>query len=89
MKPPAIALSGAGRGLEKGDGRGHLTNVQCEAIGNWHNESPLYNDHMLIKMKKRATFHFLKIINLVHCKLFNLKSSFHYRIFRPNLGKLF
>jgi hypothetical protein len=30
----------------------NLTNVQCKAIQNWHNESPLYNEYMLIKMKK-------------------------------------
>jgi hypothetical protein len=38
-------------GVEEGDGGGNLTNVQCKAIGNWHNESPLYNEYMLIKMK--------------------------------------
>jgi hypothetical protein len=34
-------------------GRDNLTNVQCKAIGNWHNEYPLYNGHMIIKMKIR------------------------------------
>jgi hypothetical protein len=38
MKPLTIALHEAGRRLvgERGD---DLTNVQCKAIGNWHNES--------------------------------------------------
>jgi hypothetical protein len=43
MKPLAIALSGAGRGLWGGlggDGGGDLTNVQCKPIQNCHNESP-------------------------------------------------
>jgi hypothetical protein len=40
-------------GVEEGDGEGNLTNVQCNAIGNWHNEPPLYNEYMLIKMKKK------------------------------------
>jgi hypothetical protein len=40
---------------EGGDGGHDLTNVQCKAIGNWHNESPLYNKYMLIKMKKKPT----------------------------------
>jgi hypothetical protein len=35
---------------------GNLTNVQCKAIGNWHNESPLYNEYMLIKMKRKRFF---------------------------------
>jgi hypothetical protein len=35
-----------------GQGRGNLTNVQCKAIGNWHNESSLYNEYMPMKMKK-------------------------------------
>jgi hypothetical protein len=41
MKPPAIALSWAERGLG-GDNGGDLTNVQrkAKAIRNCHNESP-------------------------------------------------
>jgi hypothetical protein len=58
MKLHAIALSGAGRGLQWGGGRGgedsggNLTNVQCKAIQNCHNESPLYNEYILIKIGK-------------------------------------
>jgi hypothetical protein len=47
---PAIACSRDGDG---GDGWGNLTIVQCKAIGNWHNESPLYNEYMLIKEEKK------------------------------------
>jgi hypothetical protein len=48
----AIALSGVERGLRRrgegaGDSAGNLTSVQCKAIQNWHNESPLYNEYML------------------------------------------
>jgi hypothetical protein len=39
-------------GRDSGD---NLTNVQCKAIGNWHNEIPLYNEYMLIKRKKTKT----------------------------------
>jgi hypothetical protein len=44
MKPLAIVLSGAGRELRGWQKAvwGNLTNVQCKAIQNWHNESPLY-----------------------------------------------
>jgi hypothetical protein len=39
MKPPAVVLSRAGRGLQKGrDGGGDLTNVHCKAIQNCHNK---------------------------------------------------
>jgi hypothetical protein len=48
-KPLAIALSGLGRGLWQGDGGGDLTNIQCKAIQNRHNGSPLYNEYMQIK----------------------------------------
>jgi hypothetical protein len=40
MKPLAIALSGLGRGSRGEDSGGYLTNVQCKAIWNCHNESP-------------------------------------------------
>jgi hypothetical protein len=53
MKPLAIALSGIGKGLRQGDGRGDLTNIQCKAIWNCHNESPLYNEYILIKIKEK------------------------------------
>jgi hypothetical protein len=52
MKPFAIVLSGIRRELGGEMVRGDLTNVQCKAIRNCHNESPLYNKYMLIKMKK-------------------------------------
>jgi hypothetical protein len=52
LKPLAIALSGAGKGLQ-GKWWVNLTNVQCKAIQNWHSESPLYNEYMLIKMKNK------------------------------------
>jgi hypothetical protein len=57
MKPLAIALSGSVRGSwGEGDDGGNLANVQCKAIQNCHNESPLYNEYMLIKVKKISTF---------------------------------
>jgi hypothetical protein len=37
MKPFAIVLSEAGRGMRESGG-GDLTNVQCKAIQNCHNE---------------------------------------------------
>jgi hypothetical protein len=52
MKPLAIALSGMERGLQQGDG-GDLTNIQCKVIQYCHNESPLYYEYILIKMKKK------------------------------------
>jgi hypothetical protein len=45
MKPLAIALSGAG-----GD---DLTNLHCKVIRNWHNESLLYSEYMVRKMKPK------------------------------------
>jgi hypothetical protein len=51
MKPLAIVLSGTRRVVGE-DGRGNLTNVQHKPIGNWHKESPLYNEYMLTKWKK-------------------------------------
>jgi hypothetical protein len=50
MKPLAIALSVAGRGLGE-DGGGYPTNVQCKTIWNCHNESFLYNKYFLMKME--------------------------------------
>jgi hypothetical protein len=32
---------------------GQSNQFHCEAIGNWHNESTLYNEYMLIKMEKK------------------------------------
>jgi hypothetical protein len=52
MKPLIIPLSGVGRGLRARDGRDNLTNVQCKPIQNCHNEFPLYNECILIKMEK-------------------------------------
>jgi hypothetical protein len=40
-------------GVEGGDGGGNLTDVQGKAIWNCHNESLLYNEHMLIKITKK------------------------------------
>jgi hypothetical protein len=37
------------------DGGSDPTNVQCKAIWNCHNESPLYNEYILIKMGKKRT----------------------------------
>jgi hypothetical protein len=54
MKPLAIALSGVVRGFQgRGDGGGNLTNIQCKSIRNWHNDFPLNNEYMLIKMKNK------------------------------------
>jgi hypothetical protein len=33
---------------------GDLTNVQYKPIQNCHNESPLYNEYILIKMKEET-----------------------------------
>jgi hypothetical protein len=49
MKSFATALSGAARG----GGESNLTNVQCKAIENYHNEFPLYNEYILIKMEEK------------------------------------
>jgi hypothetical protein len=38
-----------GIGLRGRDSRGDLTNVQYKPTWNCHNESPLYNEHTLIK----------------------------------------
>jgi hypothetical protein len=48
----AIALSGARSRSMGVDGGGDLTNVQCKAIQNWHNESPLYNEYCANKNEK-------------------------------------
>jgi hypothetical protein len=39
--------------LGGGDGWGHLANVQCKAIWNCHNESPMHNEYILTKMEKK------------------------------------
>jgi hypothetical protein len=54
MKPLAVALSEAGTGV----GRDNLTNLQCNAIWNWHNESPQHNENMLIKNAKKREWSF-------------------------------
>jgi hypothetical protein len=39
---------------EWGDSGGNLTNVQCKAIQNCHNESTTpYNEYILIKMREK------------------------------------
>jgi hypothetical protein len=53
IKPLAIALRWVGRGSRQRDCGGNLTNVQCKPILNCHNESPLYNEFILIKMKEK------------------------------------
>jgi hypothetical protein len=53
MKSLTIALSGAEMGVGGVDSRGNLSNIQCKAIQNCHNESFLYNEYILIKMKKQ------------------------------------
>jgi hypothetical protein len=37
---------------EAGEGGDNLTNVQCKTIENWHNEFLLYNEYMIIRIKK-------------------------------------
>jgi hypothetical protein len=32
----------SGEVLVRGDGGDNLNNIQCKAIGNWHNDSPHY-----------------------------------------------
>jgi hypothetical protein len=49
IKPLGIALHEVEKGLSMGNGGGDLTNVQCKAIQNCHNESLLYNEYILIK----------------------------------------
>jgi hypothetical protein len=53
MKQCAITFSGVGRRFGE-NGGGNLMNVQCKSIGNWHNETPLHNEYMQIKMKKKT-----------------------------------
>jgi hypothetical protein len=53
MKPLAIALSGTGGSRRGGDDGVSLTNEQCKPIQNCHNESPLYNEYILIKMNDK------------------------------------
>jgi hypothetical protein len=45
MKPLAITVSRAVRGWGR-DGGSDLTNVQCKAIWNCHNESLVYNEYI-------------------------------------------
>jgi hypothetical protein len=37
----------------QGNGGGDLTNVQCTAIRNCHDDSPLNNGYILLKMRKK------------------------------------
>jgi NADH:ubiquinone oxidoreductase subunit F (NADH-binding) len=48
-----MVLSETGRELRGRDGGGYLTNIKCKAIWNYHNESPLYHEYILIKKKKK------------------------------------
>jgi hypothetical protein len=50
MKPLAIASSGVGKGLQGEDDGSNLTNIECKAIPNCHNEYPLYSKYILIKI---------------------------------------
>jgi hypothetical protein len=52
MKHLAIALSGEGKDLQGADDGDDLTNVQCKVILICHNESPMNNECILIKMGK-------------------------------------
>jgi hypothetical protein len=47
---------GGGLGGGQGDSGGNLTNVQCKVIWNCHNECPIYDESMLIKMKNNEVF---------------------------------
>jgi hypothetical protein len=53
-------------GAGKGDGRGHLNNVQCKAIWNCHNESPLYNEYILIKIGKQRNWDWEETNNVTY-----------------------
>jgi hypothetical protein len=55
MKLLALNEERTGMARAGGDEGGNLTNVQCQAIQNCHNESSLYNEYLLIKMKKNKT----------------------------------
>jgi hypothetical protein len=59
MKLFATALNGVEKGLKEEDGRGDLTGVQCKAIQNYNNDSPLHSEYILIKMIKGVTLHIL------------------------------
>jgi hypothetical protein len=54
MKPRVIALNGVERGVKGGRWWDDLINVQCKPIQNCHNESLLYSEYILIKMKKKT-----------------------------------
>jgi hypothetical protein len=68
MKSLSVALSGAGKGLWKGEGRWwywtDLIKVQCKAIQNWQNEPPLYYECMLIKMEKGSIIEYYIYMNI-------------------------
>jgi hypothetical protein len=48
----SIVLSGVGQGLMGRDSGSDLLNVQYKPIGNFHNESPLYNKYTLLKINE-------------------------------------
>jgi hypothetical protein len=47
-KPLSITLSGTGKGQGERDAGRDLTNVQYKCTWNCHNESPLYNEYIMI-----------------------------------------
>jgi hypothetical protein len=55
-KPLAIVLSGTGRGLRGRHSESNLTSVQYKPIWNCHNDSPLYNEYILIKKFTKKIF---------------------------------
>jgi hypothetical protein len=42
-------------GVEVGKWGGTLINIKCKPIWNCYNDSPPYNEYILIKMKKKFT----------------------------------
>jgi hypothetical protein len=61
-KPLAVVLSGVARESRGRDSGGDLTNVQYKPTWNYHNESSLYKEYILIKklMKESASFAIVK-----------------------------
>jgi hypothetical protein len=53
MKPLTTVLSVVGKGLKGRNGRTDVHNTECKTIQNYHNPFPLYNEYVLMKMKKR------------------------------------
>jgi hypothetical protein len=60
MEPLTIVLRGQGGGLSgSGGGGGYLTNVQCNPFKKCHNEFPLHNEYILVKMRRKKAWLFL------------------------------